>query len=40
MSIAFTCSRGENEGEYLREVNPEWQKKKKGMSEQIQKASK
>jgi hypothetical protein len=40
MSVAFTCSRGENEGEYLRELNPVWQKKKKEMSEQMSKASK
>ncbi len=40
MTLAFTFESGENEGEYLRELNPEWQKKKKAMSEKIQKVSK
>lgn len=40
MTVAFTCSSGDNEGEYLRELNPEWQKKKKAMSDAVQKAMK
>jgi len=40
MATAFTLSVGDNEGEYLRELNPAWQKKKKEMSKAVEKASK
>jgi len=40
MTLAFTFEAGEGEGEYLRELNPEWQKKKKSMSDKISKVSK
>lgn len=40
MTLAFTYDNGDSEGEYLRELNPEWQRKKKSMSEAMQKASK
>lgn len=38
MTLAFTLSSGDNEGEYLRELNPEWHKKKKAMSDAMNKA--
>jgi hypothetical protein len=38
MSIAFTVDNGQNEGEYLRELNPEWTKKKKEMQKKMEKA--
>lgn len=39
MTIAFTLQNGENEGEYLRELNPEWVKKKKEMQKQMEKVN-
>ena len=40
MTLAFTFEQGEGQGEYLKELNPEWQRKKKEVSDKIQKASK
>jgi hypothetical protein len=40
MTIAFTVESGDAEGEYLRELNPNWQKRKKDVGRQIDKASK
>lgn len=40
MTVAFTIQYGENEGEYLRETNPQWVKKRKEMSDRMQKANK
>lgn len=40
MSIARTIELGENEGEWLRELNPEFQAQKKEMSERLSKARK
>ena len=40
MTIAFTVESGEAEGEHLRELNPNWQKRKKDAGKQIEKASK
>jgi hypothetical protein len=40
MTIAFTYQRGKNEGEYLREVNPEYVKMKKEMQGKIEQANK
>ena len=37
MSIAFTVENGQSEGEYLRELNPEWNKKKKEMQKKMEK---
>ena len=40
MRIAFTYERGTNDGEYLRECNPAWHKKRKNAQTAIEKASK
>ena len=40
MTLAFTFNSGENEGEYLRELNPQWAKKKKDFGEAMNKVSK
>ena len=40
MRIAFTYQRGTNDGEYLRECNPAWHKKRKAAQTAIEKASK
>jgi len=40
MELAFTFSQGDNQGEYLRELNPEWQRQKKSMTDKISKVSK
>jgi hypothetical protein len=39
MTLAFTFEQGEGQGEYLKELNPEWQRKKKEVSDKINKAS-
>lgn len=39
MTVAMTLQAGESQGEYLRELNPKWQKKKKDLSNSIDKAS-
>lgn len=36
MTLAFTFETGQSEGEYLRELNPEWNKKKKDMQKQME----
>jgi hypothetical protein len=40
MRMAFTYQSGKNKGEYLRELNPSYQKQRKAMGEKIQKAAK
>lgn len=37
MTVAFTVQAGELEGEYLRELNPEWVRKRKDMQKQMEK---
>lgn len=39
MTLAFTFQSGENEGEYIRETNPQWAKKKKAFSDAMNKAN-
>lgn len=39
MTVAFTLEAGESEGEYLRELNPEWVKRKKEMQKQMEKVN-
>lgn len=36
MTMAFTIHHGENEGEYLRELNPKWAKQKKEMAKKME----
>lgn len=38
MTMAFAIERGENEGEYLKEKNPEYQRQRKQMTNEMVKA--